>query len=86
MASQAHVIGQVKERKRVNSEEEKWKLSAEAVKANGHILIVATAGSSVKKYEKQARKAIKQLRKIGAEALAWQAERSLEERLREVGK
>lgn len=86
MASQAHVIRQSKESKRLNSEEEKWKLLAEAVKANGHILIAAAAGSSIKKYEKQGRKAIKQLKKIGEDELAWQAELNLEKRLREVGK
>ena len=70
----------------MNSEEEKWRLVGEAAKANGHILIAAAAGSSIKKYEKQARKAIKQLRKMGEETLAWQQEHYLEKRLREVGK
>jgi len=68
----------------MNKEEEKTMLMGELAKARANMLIAKAAGSSIKKFEKQARKAIKRMIELGEEGLAAEMRRSLEERIIEV--
>jgi len=69
---------------KMDKETEKNLLYSELAKARGGIIIASGFGSSIKKYVKAGRAAIKRMRELGEDGLADAMERSLEEIIRKT--